>query len=170
MSGGFQTSVNTQPAPAVAGDWASTNPRFNYDAGPGGLVAGAGGITIGRFCWALPAPTDANYAPQQVVNSGGGSVAGIVRRGQQGLITTYLADASMVVPAGFGVSVCTGGDLWVKNDGTTQALLGQKAYAAIGTGKVSFAATGAAGTATGTLSTISAQTASVTGSLNGNVC
>jgi hypothetical protein len=37
--GGFQTVVNTQPAPAVEGDFCNTNPRFSVDAGPGGLQA-----------------------------------------------------------------------------------------------------------------------------------
>src|SRR5258706_14001213 len=39
----FPNQVNVQPAPAVAGDFASTNPRSAYPAGPGGPVAGAAG-------------------------------------------------------------------------------------------------------------------------------
>ena len=54
MSGGWQTSVATQPAAGVAGDRASKNPIFNYDAGPGGLVAGAGGAIVGHFAWVTP--------------------------------------------------------------------------------------------------------------------
>ena len=40
MANGFQASVGTQPAPAVAGDFADHNPRVSAMAGPGGFVAG----------------------------------------------------------------------------------------------------------------------------------
>ena len=53
----FQTSVSTQPAPAVAGDFANGNPRFAVPAGPGGLIAGAAGVTIGQAPW----PATANW-------------------------------------------------------------------------------------------------------------
>ena len=45
----FQSVVNVQPAPAIAGDFASANPRWNVLAGPGVLVCGAAGVTVGRF-------------------------------------------------------------------------------------------------------------------------
>ena len=35
-TGGFQTQIYNQPAVAVAGDFASQNPFFTLDAGPGG--------------------------------------------------------------------------------------------------------------------------------------
>ena len=44
---GFQKQVNLTPAPAVAGDYASANPHVSVLAGPGGLVAGVGGVTVG---------------------------------------------------------------------------------------------------------------------------
>jgi len=49
--GGFQTVVNTQPAPGIEGDFCNKNPRFSVDAGPGGLVAGDKGVVVGRFAW-----------------------------------------------------------------------------------------------------------------------
>jgi hypothetical protein len=158
----FQTQVNVQPAPAVAGDFASANPRWSVDAGPGGLVAGVGGVTVGRFAWW----DNANH--RTVLNSGAGAPTGFVHREQQALITTYLAAASNVVPVGFGITLMSGGDFWVLNDGSTEALVGQKAYADLATGKVSFAATGSASTASVTGS-IAASTASVTGSIADNV-
>lgn len=171
MSGGFQTSVNTQPAPGVAGDFASANPRFSFDAGPGGLTAGPSGLTVGLFAWVTAAPVDADGTGSQANNSGSGSVAGFVHREQQALITTYLADAGLVIPAGFQCALMTGGDFWVKNDSATViAVPGMKAYAANATGKVRFGASGSATAgATSTTSTISAETASVTGSINGNL-
>lgn len=164
----FQTSVNVQPAPAVAGDFASTNPRWSVDAGPGGLVAGPNGVTVGRFAWLNYQYPDANGAPAVVNNYGSGTIAGIVPRRQQALITTYLAEGSNVIPGGFGVSLHSGGDFWVKNEGSTQALPGQKAYADFTNGAASFAATGSAATASVT-GPIAAGTGSFTGSITDNV-
>ena len=48
---GFQTTVNLQQAPAVAGDFATANPRASFPAGEGQYVAGASGVTVGRFAW-----------------------------------------------------------------------------------------------------------------------
>lgn len=170
MTSGYQTAVAYQPSPAVAGDWASSNPRAFIAPGPFGLVAGPNGLTVGRFAWTSYQGIDADNAPTYVNNNGGGPVAGIVHREQQGLITQFLSDASMTIPAGYEVSICTQGDLWVKNDGSTQALVGQKAYASLSTGQVSFAATGSPSTTTQTSATITAGTgATFTGSISGNV-
>lgn len=168
-TGGFQQQVGSQSAPAVAGDFASLNPYFTFDAGPGGLVAGAGGVSVGRFAWAYP-PVDQDGGPTTVLNAGASSVSGFVHREQQGLIVTYLANAGMVIQQGFGMTLMTGGDFWVVNSGSTQALPGQKAYAAFATGLVNFAATGSPSSiATSTSSTIVASTAQVTGSILGDL-
>lgn len=168
----FQKSVSVQPAPAVAGDFASANPRFTFDAGPGGLVAGPNGLTVGLFAWVAAYPADPNGTGQQASNTGSGAPTGFVHRAQQALITAYLSEASMVIPAGFDAVLHTGGDFWAKNDGSTMATVGMKAYANNGTGKISFAATGStvAG-GTSTVSTIAAASPSVsfTGSISGNV-
>lgn len=169
MSGGFQTAVNDQPAIGVAGDFADTNPIFTVPFGAGGAVAGPNGCIVGRFAWAVP-PIDADGAPASVNNSGAGPVTGFIHREQQGLITVYLEDASMTVPQGFQVAVCNGGDFLVKNDGTTAAQVGMKAYANFADGKVTFAATGSPATGgTSTASTIAEETASVTGSISGDI-
>src|ERR1700737_2902571 len=55
MAQGFQTEVTNQPAPAIAGDFASLNPFWTVDAGTDGLVSGPLEVTVGRFCWATPA-------------------------------------------------------------------------------------------------------------------
>lgn len=169
MPRGVQATVNTLPAPAVAGDFASANPRFTALAGPGAFVAGVAGVTIGRFVWSGNSQTlDPDNAPQVVNNFGWGSVLGFVGRHQQALITTFLADASMVLPSGFMTTVYSGGDFWAQNDGATRAVIGQKAYADLATGKVSFAATASPATVTAATSSIAASTFSVTGSINGN--
>ena len=163
----FQTFVGTQPSPAVAGDFASANPRWSVDAGPGGLVAGAAGVTVGRFAWWSLSLADPNGAPAVVNNFGSGPVTGFVHREQQGLITQFLSESSSVIPAGFGMTLMSGGDFWVKNDGATECNVGMKAYANYADGKVTFAATGASLSASATGS-IAASTFSVTGSINGN--
>ena len=172
---GFQTQVTVQPAPAVEGDFASANPRATFLAGAGGLVSGSStasdktqpGLVVGRFAWVTP-PHDPDGTASIANSVGTGSVSGFVNRNQQGLITAYLADASMVVPQGFPVTVHTAGDFWVKNNGTTQALPGQKAYANFANGQATFAASGSVNTGTLTGS-IGAQSASITGSITNDV-
>ena len=164
-TGGFQTQAFSQPSMAVAGDFASQNPYFTVDAGPGGLVAGPGGVTVGLFAWAYP-PDDPDGSPTSVLNSGNGPVTGFVHREQQGLITNYLAYSGMLIQPGFQMALCNGGDFWVVNAGTTTADIGQKAFAYLGSGKVAFAAAGTVfGGASATSSSIAAETFSVTGSI-----
>jgi hypothetical protein len=164
----FQTQVGVQPAVAVAGDFASSNPRNSVLAGQGGLVAGPNGVTVGRFAWAV-APLDDVGAPTSVSNTGFGPVTGFVHREQQALITTYLAESSMLVPQGFPITLFSTGDFWVKNDGTTTALFGQKCYANYADGRATFAATGSPiGGALGT-GTIASTTATFNASISGNV-
>ena len=170
MPGGFQTSVYNQPAQGVAGDRASQNPIATFDAGPGGLVADANGITIGYFAWVSP-PTDPDGTPSWATQvNGSGNVAGLVYNWTQALNTVFLSDAGMVIPQGLPVALATQGDFWVVNNGSTEAVVGQKAFATYGTGAISFAAAGTAtqvSTATG--SSIAASTFSVTASIQNDI-
>jgi hypothetical protein len=166
-TGGFQTQAYSQPAFAVAGDKASSNPAFYYQAGPGALVAGQS-LTVGRFAWVTGA-LDPTGNPSVANGFGSGNTAGLVPNEFEAMITTYLADASMVVVPGYQVSLVTGGDYWVKNEGTTQAIRGQKAYANFSNGAITFAATGAPTNAASFTGSIAAETASFTGSIVGNV-
>lgn len=165
---GFQTQSFYNPAPAVEGDFASTNPRAVVLAGPGGLIAGST-FAVGRFAWVTGGYIDADGAPAVANTFGSGPVAGFVHREQQGLIQTYLQEATMLVPAGFPVTVFDAGDFWVRNSGSTQALPGMKAYANYADGRVTFAATGAPSGASGSASSIAAATAAFTGSIAGNI-
>jgi len=160
----FPSTVNVQPAPAVAGDWASANPRHTVLAGPGGLIAGPAGVTVGRFAWMD------NSNNVQVSNVGdGGAPDGFVHREQQALITAFLAEGSNVVPPGFGITLTAAADVWVVNSGSSEALFGQKAYASFADGTISFAATGSPVTGASVTGSIAASTGSVTGSIAGNV-
>lgn len=137
----FPSQVNTVPAPAVAGDFASANPRSSYLAGPGGLVAGPDGVTVGLFAWAT-SPDDANGTPATVYNAGTGLPSGFVHREQQALITTYLAAAGNVIQPGFGMTLMTSGDYWVTSTGAATTQIGWKAFAVNATGEIVFAASG----------------------------
>lgn len=160
---GFQTQVNTVQAPAVAGDFASTNPRGSVLAGPGGLVSGAAGVTTGRFAWVDRGDLST------VTNYGYGRVPdGFVHRAQQATVTNLLSEASQLILGGQAMDLMAFGDFWVKNDGADPALVGQRCYANYTDGKAKFAAAGAAETASATGS-IAAGTGSATGTIVGNL-
>lgn len=168
---GFQKQVYNQPAPAVAGDFASANPRATVLAGPGSLVAGAGGVTVGRFAWAVSTGSnDINSGETDfyntVTNAGLGVPTGFVHREQQALITAFLAESSMVVPQGLPVVLHQTGDFWAKNAGAGAVSVNQKVYASYADGSTVTAATGTpptnngitASTATNTTLTVTANT------------
>src|SRR6266849_4037619 len=171
----FPNQVFVQPAPAVAGDFASTNPRASVLAGPGGLVTGPAGVTVGRFAWATDVQIDADSAPASVANFGTGFPTGFVHREQQGLITTFLAESGMVIPQGFPVTLMNSGDFWVKNDGATTALPGMFAFANFADGRATFAVGTTAGIGTANTGaaaltgSIGAGTTAFSGSISGNV-
>jgi len=131
----FQTTLNYQPGNAVAGDFASNNPRSNVLAGPGGLVAGTGGLTIATFGWVQ---TDGIT----VLNSGTTAPSGFVsRQDMEAVIATYLAEYGNTIPAGFQVTLYNAGDFWATT--TTAAVPGDVVYADLTTGAIQ---TGPAGT------------------------
>lgn len=132
---GFQIQVNAQQAPAVAGDFASSNPRAAVVAPEGGFVAGAAGVTVGRFAWIQPDGVT-------VLNTGTGKPDGFIHREQQAFITTYLAEASNVVPVGQPVTIMRTGDYFATATGKA-AVKGEKAFANLTDGTVQFAAAGA---------------------------
>lgn len=139
----FQTAINVNPAFAVAGDFATLNPRNAAIPAPGGpsgagFVAGTGGLTVGLFAWADTATNTI------LLNAGSGIPTGFCHRNLQAMITTYLAAASNVVPAGMGFGdLFSQGDFWVKNVGAGAAAVGMKAFASSTLGTIQFAATGA---------------------------
>ena len=128
---GFPRQVNVQGAPAVEGDFCDANPRATVDAGAGALVAGAAGVTVARFAWA-------DALNLTVSSTGQGAPTGFVRRDQQAIITTYLADDTMVQYPGSPVTLFNAGGFWVKNNGAVAATIGMTAYANFNDGSVSF--------------------------------
>src|SRR5271157_703355 len=171
MPRGVQSQVNGVPAPAVAGDFASANwNRFSVLSGPGGLVAGSVGVTVGYFAWLSQQSIDPDNAAQIVNSFGTGVPDGFVSRPDSpAVITVYLADGTMLIQQGAPVPLHSGGDFWVVNNGTAINVVGNKAYADLTTGKASFAATGTPTVANSSSSTIAPETWTGTGSVNGNV-
>ena len=132
---GFQTQVNLQQAAAVAGDFASANPRSSVVAHEGTLVAGSSGVTVARFAWATSAGL--------VSNTGTGKPTGFVHRRQgSALITTYLAETSNLIPQGFEVTLMAAGDYWATIN-VSSATIGQKAFASLTDGTMQPGAAGA---------------------------
>jgi hypothetical protein len=131
----FQSQVNLQQAPAVAGDFASANPRASVVAPEGGFVAGSAGVIVGRFAWI---DTDG----KTILNTGSGKPDGFIHREQQALISTYLAESSNVIPVGFPVTLMRTGDYYALVT-VASAEKGEKAFAKLADGTMQPAAAGA---------------------------
>lgn len=174
----FPNQVNTIQAPAVAGDFASANPRASVLAGEGALISGLGvingvvvqGAVVGRFCWSTYQQIDNDLAPAVLNTFGAGAPAGLVARRQVGLITQYLGTSVQYLQTGFQIMAFNTVDMWVVNNGAGAALVGQKAFANFADGSASFLAAGAVPPGgSGSASSIAAGTFSATGVINNNV-
>ena len=143
---GFQKQVNLTPAPAVAGDFASSNPRATVLAGPGGLVAGALGVTVGKFAW-----VDDDGVTVQSFGTATKAPNGFVHREQQALIQQYLAEAGMNIPKGFPVTLHNQGDFWAINNGPSASVIGDAIYADYSNGDVYCASAPTGASATGAM-------------------
>jgi len=143
---GFQRQVNIYPAPAVEGDFASANPRASVLAGENGLVAGVGGVTVGKFAWVAD-----DGITVQSYGTAPNAPDGFVHREQQGLISTYLAESSMNVPVGFPVTLHNQGDFFAKVTGSTAATRGAAVYATYADGSITIGSAAAGGSFTGSM-------------------
>lgn len=133
----FQQSVQVTQAPGVPGDFASSNPRHSQLSVPGGFVAGPNGLTVGLFAWADTATGTI------LSNSGVGLPTCFVHRNMQAMLTAYLQEFGMTIPAGMGVGeMFSGGDFFVKNAGASAVTIGMKAFANNTNGTISFATSG----------------------------
>lgn len=131
---GFQTVINQYPAPAVEGMFASASPRATVLAGDSQLVAGTGGVIVGRFGWVDSTNTT-------VLNSGTGAPDGFIANELQASIQTIADSASLTIDAGRAMTVFNQGDFWVRV--ANAATRGQKIFASILDGRASAAAAGA---------------------------
>ena len=129
----FQKQVNITPAPAVAGDFASSNPRSHVVGGEGGYVAASGGVTVGRFAW---------ITGDTAASTGSGVPDGLVHRENNAQITTYLAESGNTILQGQPVTIFSKGDFFVTAT-VGAAVKGNKVFAKLTDGTVQFAAAGA---------------------------
>src|SRR5882724_8155491 len=103
---GFQSFVNNELPIAVAGDFASANPRASVVGGPGAYVAPQAGTTVGVFAWFDPSTGIAsNYFKPN-------SFLAFVHRENQALITAFLGIASAQVVPGEMVTGQIQGDYY----------------------------------------------------------
>jgi hypothetical protein len=138
----FPNSVNQFLAPAVAGDFASTNPRNSVVAGPGGLVAGDVGVTVGAFAWQAASSASTAYVSlsSTLLNTVLGSsslglpTGFVARTPMAALITNYLGETSYVIPQGFGVTAYNAGDFWAVT--AAACTIGQKVFANLANGSI----------------------------------
>lgn len=147
----FQSRVNQALPLAVAGDFASANPRAAAIAGEAGFVAGPAGVTVGKFAWAIPGSSVLDTNATIVTNFGQGGVkpVGFIGREQaKALITTYLAEFSSLIPQGFAVVPFTAGDFFAVANGAA-ATVGAAIYASYTDGSIWIGAAPTGATATG---------------------
>lgn len=143
---GFQKQVNSQQAPATAGDFASANPRASVLAGEGALVAGVGGVNVGKFAWLQ---SDGNT----VLPYGTAPAApnGFCARMQQAQLQTYLQEAGVNIPAGFPVTLFNSGDFWALLTGANAAAIGDSIYATYADGSITAGAAATGASVTGAI-------------------
>lgn len=142
----FQTSTQIYPAPAVEGAKASVAPVYPVTAGPGSLISGPNGLTVGRFAWInWNATTGVGTAQMGVtgntINWQTIQPDGFLANEGQALVTNFLGDSSLIVPAGLPVTLYDRGDFWARNF-LGNAVYGQKVFANLYTGSILAAAAG----------------------------
>lgn len=141
MSGNFQRIVNRQPAPAIEGDFADSNPRSVMQAGPGGLIAGPLGVTAGRFAW-VDTVTGIVTNAQPVAGPNALRI-GFVTIHQSALNVNWPSTASgLAVQGGQEITVHEAAGVWVKF--AAAANTNQKVFVNTADGTVQAGAAGAA--------------------------
>ena len=133
----FQTQVNLQQSPAVAGDFASDNPRSSVISPEGGFVCGAGRDKCRELRMGAGGWKDGFSIPQPP-----GAPNGFIARQEQALITSYLAEYGVNIPVGFPVTMYGKGDFWFKSFNNA-AVVGQQVFVKLADGTIQTAAAGA---------------------------
>jgi len=112
----FQNQVWINPAAALPGDFASSNPMDFKVSSSGRLVADAAGVTVGHFAVVNNGTTTTGTVtslPAAAVNP---ELIVFVHREDNAGIVTYLAEASNVIQPGNPVSAFRTGDFFVNAD------------------------------------------------------
>lgn len=112
----FQNQVYINPAQAVPGDFASSNPMIYKLSSTGLMVADASGVKVGQFC-VLNADGTCTSVPGAAPSST--SRIGFVHRENNAQIVTYLAESGYTIQPGQPVAAFGKGDWFVKADAIT---------------------------------------------------
>lgn len=124
---GFQRVINRELAPAVAGDFASNNPRSSVipPVEAGFVVAAAQAVTVGYFAWG----SSAGLVYSTLAGAGANPALGFVARQPNEpsvLITAFLGEALMTLQVGLPATLQKSGDYWANLPGAT---IGATVYA-----------------------------------------
>jgi hypothetical protein len=109
----FQNQVYIQPAQAVPGDFASSNPRVYKLSGTGKMVADSSGVLVGKFA-ILNADGTVTSVPGAAPSST--TRIGFVHRENNAQIQTFLAEAGYTIQPGQPVALFGTGDWFVNAD------------------------------------------------------
>lgn len=112
----FQNQVYINPAQAVPGDFASSNPMIYKLSSTGLMVADSAGVKVGQFC-VLNADGTCTSVPGAAPSST--SRIGFVHRENNAQIVTYLAESGYTIQPGQAVAAFGKGDFFVKADAIT---------------------------------------------------
>lgn len=112
----FQNQVYINPAQALPGDFASSNPMVYKLASTGKMVADASGVKVGQFC-VLNADGTVTSVPGAAPSST--SRIGFVHREENAQITTFLAESGYTIQPGQPVAAFGKGDFFINADAIT---------------------------------------------------
>ena len=113
----FQNQVYINPAVAVPGDFASSNPMVYKLSSTGRMVADSAGVKVGQFV-VLNADGTCTSVPG-AAPAGGLSRLGFVHRENNAQITVYLDESGYTIQPGQAVAAFGKGDFFVKADAIT---------------------------------------------------
>jgi hypothetical protein len=111
----FQNQVYINPAQALPGDFASSNPMHYKLSGTGTMIADTSGVTVGKFA-ILNADGTVTSLPSAAL---AGQRLGFVHRENNAQIVTFLAEAGNMIQKGQPVSLFGAGDFFVNVDAIT---------------------------------------------------
>lgn len=112
----FQNQVYVQPALAVPGDFASSNPMHYQLSSTGKMIADSSGVTVGHFA-TLNADGTVTSVPGAAPNTL--SRITFVHREQNAQITTYLAESGSTIQPGQSIAGFATGDFFITADAVT---------------------------------------------------
>ena len=112
----FQNQVYINPAQAIAGDFASSNPMIYKLSSTGKMVADSSGVKVGQFA-VLNADGTVTSVPGAAPSST--SRIGFVHREENAQITTFLAESGYTIQPGQPVAAFGKGDFFINADAIT---------------------------------------------------